>query len=552
MKNELIDMFEEFAGCYTFLNDTWRARACKKVATILAGIPTDITKESDIKGIKGIGAGSAGKIKEFLETGKCEKLIELRKRCPPRSIDEFMRIPGVGPKTAQSLWKTHKVATLRELKELVDDGTIKDSKLKEGIDFALNATERRPIGMVLPVVVPFLEAIRGTEGVVQAEFAGSLRRRKDTIRDVDFLVGVESITAEIQGRIRKVFAGAVIDAEGDRKIRARLDGVQIDVLFVPIEQYGAALQYFTGSKEHNVELRKLAKAKGWLLNEKGLFDAETGAVIAQKTEQEICAALGVPFLPPELRQTGEEIGRSCPPDLITIDKITGLLHGHTTASDGSDTLEEAIEHAIANKHRYIGITDHTKSLVIANGLNEEQWLQQDQQIEEARKKYGDQIVILHSAEMDVLSDGSCDLSDQIIGKMDFVLLALHRQPTNNVATRFTKAIEHIREIGYTKRIILAHPSGRQFGKSPVADTDWNALFEVCAKHDVVLEIDSLPQRLDLEYTLCRLAKSKGCKFSISTDTHALDHTDCLELGINVARRAWLVVDDIINTRQEFA
>lgn len=546
MKYELVEMFRDLASCYTYLGDPWRSKAYEKVAMILEGLPRDITNVNDVNGIAGIGASSLSKISEFINTGKCRDLIDVRKKCPPKSVDDFTKIPGVGPKTAVKLWKTHNVTTLAELKAKVDSGEIKDSKLKEGIEFVLSHSGRTPIGVILPVVLPILEKIRNVPGVLRAEFAGSLRRRKETIGDVDFLVSVEEITTTIHNAVKAVFGvAATVDAEGDKKIRARVAGIQMDVLFVPKNEYGAALQYFTGSKEHNVELRKMAKARGWLLNEKGLFD-EDGKVLAQENEEDIYSVLGVPFLPPELREEGNDVGRTAP-QLIEVGDVKGLLHNHTKWSDGTDSIEQLIQAAIRKGYKYIGITDHTESLIIAKGMLPTQWEEQLVAVTELAVKYKDKIQVLISAEMDVLGEGECDYSDELIRQMDYVTLALHRQPTVDVATRFITAIEHIRSIGYTKPIILAHPSGRQFGKTDCAKTDWNALFDVCMKHDVTLEINSLPERLDLEFGLCKQAKAKGLKFSISTDSHHHSHFDYVELGVDVARKAWMTKEDVINT-----
>jgi len=547
MKYELVEMFRDLASCYTYLGDAWRSKAYEKVAMILEGLPKDITSIDDVKGIAGIGASSLGKISEFLSTNRCSDLIKVRQQCPPKSVDDFTKIPGVGPKTAVKLWKTYNITTLAELKAKLDDGTIKDAKLKEGVEFALNSSERTPIGMILPIALPILDKIRNVDGVLRAEFAGSLRRKKETIRDVDFIVSVEDITTEVHDAVKAVFGTATVDAEGDKKIRARVAGIQMDVLFVPKKEYGAALQYFTGSKEHNVELRKIAKARGLLLNEKGLFDA-SGKVLAQENEEDIYTVLGVPFLPPELRQDGNEVGKIAP-QLIEPADIRGLLHNHTKWSDGTDEIEQLILAAIRKGYKYIGITDHTESLIIAKGMLPTRWEEQLVAVVKLAEKYKDKIQVLISAEMDVLGEGECDYEDDIIQRMDYVTLALHRQPTVNVATRFITAIEHIRSIGYTKPIILAHPSGRQFGKTDCAQTDWNALFDVCVKYNVVLEINSLPERLDLEFSLCKQAKAKGLKFSIATDSHHHSHFDYVPLGVSVARSAWLTKDDVINTQE---
>lgn len=554
-KQKIVDLFEELHHCHTYLKDEWRARASQKVAMIVGGLAKDIKTADDLKGVTGIGKSSLTKIDELLTTGTCSALVKLQKKCPPISVKELTKIPGVGPVGAANLWKEHGVETLGQLKVKVDDGTITDCKLIEGIEFAIKSTERRPIGQILPVVEPFLEALRRLENVEQAEFAGSLRRRQDTIRDVDFLVCIpdsllttdDSSFERLKEQVKSVFAGCEVDAEGTHKMRTRVDGMQMDVLFVPETQYGAALQYFTGSKHHNIALRKIVKAKGWLLNEKGLYDGNDN-VIASKTEEDIYDALGIPMLPPELRQDGTEVGKTAP-ELIDVKDVKGLLHNHTKWSDGAHTIEEMVQEAIARELKYMAITDHSPSMAIASGLSVDQWLEQHQAVEDIRARYDGQIQILHSSEMDVLQDGSIDYPNEIVQQFDFILLALHRLPGENIATRFISAIEHIRNVEPEKLLILAHPSGRKFGKSPVGQTDWAKLFRVCAENRVVLEINSLPERLDLDYTLVKQARDEGIKFAVNTDSHHTSHMSYVPLGVNVARRAWLSANDVINTKE---
>ena len=560
--SNLLDAFEEIVGCYDFKGDYFRKRSYEKALRILRGLG-DVKDIKEVQGVAGFGPSTIHDITQILSTGTCDRLDELRRECPPKSVSELTKIPGVGPKTATKIWKDHGVKNLQELKAKLDSGEIVEPKWKSGIDFALTSAARTPIGFVLPLVQPILDKIRNLKVIVgfpdnqheeqiRAEFAGSLRRKQETIGDVDILVRVPEMTNEanfsqLKTDIKAILGDAVIDAEGDRKIRSRVNGLQIDILFVPDYEYGAALQYFTGSKEHNVVLRTMAKQRDLLLNEKGLFKGLE--CIASETEKDIYKALNVPFLPPELRQDGSEIGKTAP-ELIKTEDIKGLLHNHTDWSDGSASIEETIQAARQRGLKYIAITDHSKAMAICNGLIRERIQQQIEKIKKLREKYTD-IQILISSEMDVLSAGECDHDDDIIMEFDFVLLALHRNPRVNIADRFITAIEHLRDIGYTKPIILAHPSGRQFGKGPIGETDWDKLFQVCKEKSVILEINSLPERLDLDYSLCKKAKKKGIKFSISTDSHAIDNMDLVEYGINVARRAALSKEEVINTKDTF-
>jgi len=561
--SNLFEAFEEIVALYDFKDDYFRKRSYEKALRTLRGIG-NIQSINDVQGISGFGPSTITDITQILNTGTCDRLEKLRKECPPKSVNDFTKIPGVGPKTAIKIWENYKVANLQELKAKIDSGEIIDAKLKEGVEFAINSSARTPIGFVLPLVEPILKQIRKIfvivglpgnqhEEQIQAEFAGSLRRKQETIGDVDILIRVPEMTnatniLQLKKSVKEALGDAVIDAEGDRKIRSRANGLQIDILFVPDYEYGAALQYFTGSKEHNIVLRRIAISKGLLLNEKGLFKGDNS--IAGETEEGIYHALGVPYLPPELRQDGSEIGKVAP-KLIEVEDIRGSLHNHTTWTDGNGTLEEMVNAARQRGLKYFAITDHSKAMAITGGLNREKILEQMKEIKRLREKYQD-IHILISSEMDVLGAGECDHDDDVIIMFDFVLLACHRQPGVNVANRFITAIKHIREdLKYEKPIILAHPSGRQFGKREIASTNWDELFDVCAKYDVVLEINSLPERLDLDYSLCKQAKAKGIKFSISTDSHAVSNMDLMFLGVGVARRAWMTKDDVINTKEQW-
>lgn len=554
MSTNVADLLREISMRYEAEGDTFRALNYSRAAKALSGRP--VTSVKDLNGMKGIGPSTRKDVAEILKKGTCERLEKLRKNGPPATVAQFQRIPGIGPKKAQEIWEDHEVATLEDLKKGIEDGTIPRGDLLEGIEFAMRAVERRRLSKVLPEVQPLLDNIRDLPLVLSANFAGSLRRKQDTIRDVDILVEVdEEITeeehAELQEQVTKILGDAKIEAIGDRKIRAiGDDGLQVDVLFVPTDEYGAALQYFTGSKEHNISLRRMAKEQGLTLNEKGLWDEE-GEQIAGVTEESIYKTLGVPMLVPELRQSGQEIGKE-QPDLIGYKDLQGTLHNHTSVdsggSDGRSSLTEMIKDAELRGHKFIAITDHSQELgKLVHGLTPKRWEHQRQKIEMLRNQY--KIRILHSLEMDVLLDGTCDFPDEVIKEFDFVLLACHRKPRQDVAPRFITAIEHIRRNLYiTKPIILAHPSGRQFSKGPIAETDWDELFRVCAANGVALEINSMPDRLDLDYLLCQKARRVGCRFCINADAHHIRHQNNLELGINVARRSWLTKEDVLNTQ----
>lgn len=555
--------FKEIIDLSTMLGvNQFRIRAYSNALKIIEGMG-GVTDVKQVRSKKGFGDSICTAIEQILGTGTCDKLEELRAKAPPASVAELQKIPGVGPKGALKLYRDHKVERLTDLDGLIKRGEPAVQKYKEGVTFALTARERTPIGHVLPLVTPVLERVKDVTLVQAAEFAGSLRRKQETIRDIDILVcplkweeeALKIIRTALVEIVVSELGGGNVEAEGERKLRFRTgEGLQIDFLFVPESEWGASLQYFTGSKEHNVELRRRAIDMGLKLNEKGLFDKRE-VTVASLSEADIYSALGVPILPPELRQDGTEVGKSAPENLIVLSDLTGTLHNHTDWSDGRSTAMEMVSAAVDRGHKYIAITDHTKALAIGNGLDEKRWLKQKEAIESARLwaegLFPGLIKIYHSAEMDVLQDGSCDYPLELIEQMDFVLLALHRQPQRDITERFLKAISYLRENGIDKTIILAHPTGRQFGKSEIPDINWGEFFNMLAVHNVALEINSMPKRLDLPDALCRLARDNfGLKFSISTDSHHESHLDFVELGVNVARRAWLNKEDVINTRED--
>lgn len=558
----IAEAFREIIDLSTMLGvNQFRIRAYSNALKVIEGMG-GISSVSDVKKKKGFGESICTAIEQIFATGTCDKLEDLRATAPPKSVMELTGIPGVGPKTALGLWRKYGCTGLGDLEMLISRGEPGVQQYKKGVQFAQSSRERTPIGFVLPAVTPILERLKRSEWVYMAHFAGSLRRKQETIRDVDFLVIPEqyneTVLAQLRTEIFEILRDELgeceVEAEGERKVRARdQNGLQIDFLFVPDYEQGAALQYFTGSKEHNVELRKRAIDKGLKLNEKGLFNGD-GKVVAGSSEHDIYAHLGVPTLPPELRQDGTEVGKSAPQNLITLPDLTGTLHNHTVWSDGRADVADMVQAAYQRGHKYIAITDHTKAVAIANGLNEERWLAQKEEVDRFKASVGlsSFIKVYHSAEMDVLQDGTCDYPLELIEQMDFVLLALHRQPQRDPIKRFVKAMGYLRDnLKGDKTIILAHPTGRQFGKSGIPDINWGELFNQCAIHNVVLEINSTPSRLDLPDALCGLAKKNfGLKFSISSDSHAPEHLNFLELGINVARRAWLERDDVINTRED--
>jgi len=565
MNNQQIaDVFEEMADVMEILGeDRFRVNSYRKVARVLAETAQDVAglaEKGKLESLPGVGKGAAGRIAELLETGKLAQHQELLERIPP-GLPELLTIQGLGPKTVGKLWKQGRVESLDDLKaalartpcpleQIEGLGAKKLSAVAEAIEFAAGAARRHRLDEARAVAEPLKQRVADCQGAGRVEVAGSTRRWRETVGDIDLLCEADKKNA---AAVMEAFTSAdgvtKVLAKGATKSSLLVnDAIQVDLRVVARESFGAALQYFTGSKAHNVALRELAIKRKWKLNEYGLFDAK-GKQLAGADEQGIYGKLGLAWICPELREDRGEVaaaGEGKLPELVTLDDIRGDLHMHTVASDGHNSIEEMIEACRARGYQYMAVTDHSKSQVQANGLSERRLAEHCEAIRKAAKKYKD-IVVMTGIEVDILKDGRLDFADDVLAELDFVTASPHSalsQKRDAATARLIKAIEnpHVDVIG--------HPSGRLIGQRAGMELDIARIAAAAAANDTALEVNAHPMRLDLRDVHVRAAVEAGAKLLICTDAHdaAPDgHLSLMPYGVHTARRGWARAADVVNT-----
>ncbi len=549
---EIADIFDKIADALEFKgDDSFRIGAYRKAARILREYPEDIEelwKKGEIQKIPGIGKGMAEKIEEYLKTGKIKKYEEAIDGIPQELL-QLLEIPNLGPKTLNLAYTKLGVKNLSDLERVIENGQLarlfgmgekKVENIKKGIELYKQGKERIPIGIALPIVEEIINQLK--EYTEKIEPAGSLRRMKETIGDIDILAtGKNNI--EIIDKFTNLSMVKEVLAKGDTKasIIVKTNNLQVDLRVVENSSFGAALQYFTGSKAHNIKLRGLAKDKGLKISEYGVFKGEKK--LAGKTEEEVYETLGLVWIPPELREDRGEIEAALEnklPVLVEEKDIKGDLHVHSKYSDGVETIEEI---AIAAKnlgYEYIGICDHSKTSKIAGGLDEDTLKRRNEEIDRVNEKIKG-IKVLKGMEVDILADGSLDYSDKILEELDFVIAAIHQGFKKNVTERIKRAIEN----PYVD--IIAHPTGRLLSGREGYEVDIDEVIEYASKFNVILEINCYPDRLDLNDVNILKAKKKNIKFSLGTDSHNIGMLKYIRFGIGIARRGWLTKEEILNT-----
>ncbi|HIH04857.1 TPA: DNA polymerase/3'-5' exonuclease PolX [Candidatus Woesearchaeota archaeon] len=543
---ELLEIQEE---------NSFKIRAYEKAALVIENLSEDIGKvwkEGRLEELPGIGEALAEKISEFLEKGRLAYYEKLKKEVPI-DMENLGKIPGLGPKTLKKLYRALKIRDVPSLEKAARAGNIRNlpglgAKAEENIlkslAFSKSAT-RIPLGFALPHAEEIVARLRPLKDVKRIDIAGSLRRRKDTIGDIDLLVASKNPAAAI-GAFASLPLVEQVLAKGDTKSSVRLkEGIQVDMRVIDEKSYGAALLYFTGSKQHNIELRKAAISKGCKLSEYGLFSNRTNALIAGKTEQDLYESLGLPYIEPELRENEGEIEAARQhklPRLIMERDVRGDLQMHSTWSDGSNTIGEMARAAQEMGHEYICITDHGGNLPIANALKGAQTKDYLKDIEKANNNIRG-ITVLKGMEANITKDGTIDVPNRILKQMDIVLGSIHsgfKNPKEEMTKRITKAMEneHVD--------IIAHPTGRLINQRPAYDTDFDALLDTAKSTGTVLEINASPERLDLDASHVRAAVQRGVKLSIGTDAHTAESLKSIRLGVFTARRGWAEKKDVIN------
>jgi DNA polymerase (family 10) len=560
MKNQLVArILYEIADLLALDGVAFKPQAYRRAAQVIESLSApieDFVAEGKHSELPGVGDAIAKKIAEIVETGRLKYHDELKAKLP---IDLFAltQVDGVGPKTAKLLYDELDVRNLADLERVAREGKIRDvdglgakteEKILRGLAETRSVEDRMLLGQALPLASDLIDRLSKTGLFARIEPAGSLRRGCETIGDID-LLGVTKRPEDASQAARAFVELADVEevlARGEKKSSVRLaEGVQVDLRIVPETSFGAALQYFTGSKAHNIALRKRAVAEGWKLNEYGLFD-ESEQVLAGGEEATIYEQLGLQNIPPELREDGGEIQHAeagSLPKLVEIGGIRGDLHVHTDWSDGKASLSEMVAAAQSCGLSYVAITDHAKFAEVIGGLTPDDLRRQIDEIaklNEGMKGFR----ILTGVEVNVQPDGSLDLPDGLLARLDVVIAAVHsvfRQARDVMTARLLRAIEgeHVD--------VLAHPTGRKIGERPPIEADWDAVFETAAKHNTAMEINANPIRLDLNGELVHRAIGTGVKLAIGSDAHVPEHYDFMRLGVLTARRGWATRLDVLNT-----
>ena len=559
MKNfELARLFDEMATLLEVRNESvFRVRAYQRAAQTLQALGEDVeavAARGELQKLQGVGRDLAARIEEYLRTGALAQLEGLRGGLPAKFLT-LLEVRGLGPKTAKLLYDKLGIDSVERLEELCRGKQILGvagirekscQNILKGIAIWKAGRSRMLLGKARAVALQVAETLRAHGGVERLEIAGSLRRMRETVKDIDILVTSREPARVIQTLVSLPSVIEVI-GQGDTKASVRhQDGIQIDLRAVAPEAFGAALQYFTGSKDHNVKVREIASRKGLRVSEYGVFEEQSGRRVAGLSEEEVYAAVGLPWIPPELREnTGEiEAARNARlPPLVTVADIRGDLHAHTDWSDGHHPLEKLIEAAEARGYEYIIVSDHSKSSTVAGGLTVDELKAQVQQIKALQSRFT--IRILTGSECDILADGTMDFPDEVLAELDIVLAAVHsrfQQARREMTARIVRALAnpHVD--------ILVHPTGRLIGSRDPYDVDLDAVFTAARQHGKAIEINASPERLDLGDVHARRAAQLGIPIAINTDTHYLGNLDNLELGLAVARRAWIGAAQVLNAR----
>jgi len=564
---EIAKIFQNIALYLEMQDIAFKPQAYEKAALNLETLSEDVSeiyKKGGINALKeipGIGENLAEKIIEYIKTGKIKEYESLKKKMPV-NIEELTSVEGIGPKIVRDLYKNLKIKNLADLEKAAKAKKIRglphfgektEQNILESIEFLKRSKGRFLLGEILPKVQDIIEELKKLKEIKSISEAGSVRRRKETIGDVDIL-----ITSSNPKKIIDYFVsmpGVIkVWGKGPTKASIRLkENFDVDLRVLPEKQFGSALQYFTGSKEHNIVLRKTAIDRGLKLSEYGLFratrDKRQETRLAGKTEKEIYSALKMAYIEPELRENTGEIEAALKgnlPKIISYNAILGDLHVHSNWDGGENSIEELARQAIKMGYQYIGISDHTKFLRIEHGLNEKQLIQRNKEIDKINSKFKSQnskFHILKGCEANILSDGSIDINDETLAKMDFVIAGVHSQmkmPKEKMTARIITAMKN-------KNVdIISHPTGRILKRRDEYEIDFDKILEAAKYTNTILEINSSPDRLDLKDINIKKAKQAGVKMVINTDAHHIDHMRLMEFGISQARRGWAEKKDIIN------
>lgn len=531
---------------------SFRVNAYRRGAQALESLQEDVARlrdEERLREVPGIGEGMAARIVEFLDTGRVSQHDDLLKKVP-EGLLELRHVGGLGPKTLAMLHDKLKITGREDLVKALEAGKLdglpgmgekKIENLKKNLAFQAEASGRVALGVAWPMIEEIMELLGAKVKVMQLSPAGSLRRMRETVGDLDLLAATTRPEAALEAFVKLPMVQRVL-GHGDTKASVVMEGgLQVDLRAVPPESYGAALQYFTGSREHNVRLREMARKVGLKINEYGVFKGEER--VAGDTEESVYASLGLPWIPPEMREDRGEIDAALEnrlPKLIELSDMRADLHCHTKASDGELTIEQLADEAIKRGYKYAAVTDHSASAGYAGGLQPARLLKHIEAIH-AFNKTQNKIHLLAGTESDIRADGSLDYPDELLARLDWVVASIHSSFTKDPTGRLIKALEH------PATCVLGHPTGRLILEREGYEVDWDALFQAAVRTGKAIEINANYHRLDLDDVRARQASGMGIPILINTDMHRADNFDQMKFGIGVARRAWLTAADVVNT-----
>jgi DNA polymerase (family 10) len=555
---EIADRFEQLADLLELDGaNPFRVRAYRNAARFIRGHSRSLAElldeGVDLAELPGIGADLAAKIATLVRTGRLPLLVQMAKKVPAPLV-AMTRIEGLGPKRAQALYRALKIRSLEDLARAARSGRIRElpgfgARTEQLIAAraarAATAENRMRLADAEQVARPLVAYLGGIDDVRKVEVAGSFRRRRETVGDLDVLVSAAR-GARVMERVVRYEDVADVQSQGTTRATLRLrNGLQVDVRVVPSAAFGAALHYFTGSKAHNIAVRRMAMARGLKLNEYGLFRGEKR--VGGRTEDEVFAAVGLPSIPPELREDRGEIEaarRGKLPQLVQLADVRGDLHCHSRATDGRDTIEAMARAAAARGYQYLSINDHSRHVTVAHGLDRRRLLEQIRAIDRLNAKL-DGITVLKSVEVDILEDGRLDLPDSVLKELDFTVCAIHYGFGYSRARQTSRVLRAMENPYFS---ILAHPTGRLLNAREACDIDLERILEAARDRGCVMELNAQPDRLDLDDRACRLAKEIGVKVAISTDAHRAADFELMRFGVDQARRGWLEPSDVVNTR----
>ncbi len=555
---DIATVFDEIADLLEIQGENpFRIRAYRNAARQMEsmGMPAAdmVAKGEDLTELPGIGDDLAAKIREMVETGKCKALEKLRAKFPP-TITTLLKLPGLGPKRVKTLYDKLKIKTLEQLKaaarehrirELEGFGDKTEATILEALEQHAEQVTRFKLAVAAQYAEPLASYLKRSRNVKQVEIAGSYRRCKETVGDLDLLATTKG-ASNVMDRFVKYDEVRDVLAHGETRATVRLKcGLQVDLRVVPTESFGAALQYFTGSKAHNIEIRRLGQDRKLKINEYGVFKGKKS--IAGATEESVYRAVGLPWIAPELREDRGEIEAAHKgklPKLVELSDLRGDLHAHTKATDGHHTLKEMAEAAKVRGLEYLAITEHSRRLTVAHGLDPHRLRKQMEEIDRLNENLSG-FTILKGVEVDILEDGSLDLPDEVLAECDLVVGAVHSK-FHLPRAKQTKRILRAMERPYFS--ILAHPSGRLIGSREAYEVDMLKIIRAAKARGCFLELNAHPERLDLMDVNCQLAKDEDVLVAISSDAHRLQDFDNLKYGVGQARRGWLTKDDVLNTR----